>query len=192
MSRQPSNCTIYWLRRVVFLLLGRDVLGSVLPASDAACCGFKSNIGFSRQLFKGTSTGTKTFTLAVCHPQASVLPSLVLGYCSISLVPKHSISCHLTSREWGIPLKTPQAPGVQRLPLALVRCWRCLSLISAGRAAENSTLSRGRDSASSAPVILQGLLPTNKHKPAGKVPQITEVWAGLSLTPDSTSLERAH
>lgn len=126
------SCVIYWLRRVVFLLFGRDVLslvfsmlGYVLPASEAASCGFKSSIGFSRQLFKQSSTGTKTSApcggtkpccCPVCHPQASVLPSLAQDYCSISLVPKHSVSFHFTRREWGTLLKTPQAPGVQHLP----------------------------------------------------------------------------
>lgn len=31
----------------------------------------------------------------------SVPPSLAQGYCSVSLVPKHSISFHLSSRQWG-------------------------------------------------------------------------------------------
>lgn len=73
-------------------------------------------LGFPGSCLNEAARAPKHPLAAICHPQASVLPSLLQGYCSISSVPKHSISSHLTSREWGILLRTPQAPGVRLLP----------------------------------------------------------------------------
>lgn len=88
--------------------------------------------------------GTKTPASCSLPSTGSVLPSLLQGYCYVSLVPQHPIPSHLMSREWGILLKPPQAPGVQHLPPGIGEMLRCLSLISAGKAAENSKLSWGK------------------------------------------------
>lgn len=83
------------------------VLRSVLPASEAASCGFKSSIGFSRQLFKRNSMGTKTPascslpSTGICASQ----PGSGLLLCFFSATTLNSLS--FNEQGMGDPVKTP-------------------------------------------------------------------------------------